>query len=65
MILFLFQHIELMSEPTVILRVLTKEESHIKKNQFVQHVDSNSIEYIENGKTLNKYQYFYVVLNKL
>ncbi len=54
-----------MSEPTVILRVLTKEESHIKKNQFVQHVDSNSIEYIENGKTLNKYQYFNVVLNKL
>lgn len=54
-----------MSEPTTILRVLTKEESHIKKNQYVQHFDSNSIEYIENGKSLNKYQYFYVVLNKL
>ena len=47
-----------MSEPTTILRVLTKEESHIKKNQYVQHFNSNSIEYIENGKTLNKYQYF-------
>ena len=46
-----------MSEPTTILRVLTKEESHIKKNQYVQHFNSNSIEYIENGKSLNKYQF--------
>lgn len=48
-----------MSQIQTIVKIISKEEVSLGKNQFIQHSDTSTIEYIENGKHLQNYSYQY------
>ena len=54
----------MMDRVQTILRISSKEGIHLGKNYFVAKPDDHSIEYIENGKQKQFFQYSFLSITK-